>query len=352
MVFNENPFNQQNKQDNNTVNPFGTNNQSNNNPFNTNNQTNNNQTTNPFNQTINPFSTNQTTTTPFSNQTTTTPFSTINNNNPFNTTNQISNNNPFGNQTTTPFSNQTTNQIGNQTSNPFSTNQTTNPISTNNQISTNNPFSNQTTTNTINQTSILGSTSNNEVPFSSNNQSMFNIPNKPNVTLEQNSNTTILDNNTSAFVSSIKDSTSGLYNLSVKEIIDKQTEQLNENINRFREDAKEIFEQDMKLITLRSNYVTVQKKIEDENLKLDELLEALDYFSNELDKKNNDSVVEEVKVEDVIGTFEEISEKFTRKVETFKDENHGVLDLFNECYDLIERNDKKLDALSNSKGMF
>ena len=178
-------------------------------------------------------------------------------------------------------------------------------------------------------------------------------------TNDNKSQSTILDNNkvetsSSGIVGSIQDSTLNLFNLTVKEIIEKQSAILDKNIAKFKESAQKVFEQDMKLMAAKTNYVNVQNKIKVNMHKMNELLDGLDYFQKELEKKLDEQgnkqtgAFEKVDVNtsnETIEEFEMLCDKFYEKVEGFEDENGGVLDLINENYELVEKIDGLLDNL-------
>lgn len=148
--------------------------------------------------------------------------------------------------------------------------------------------------------------------------------------------------NHSNLISSIKENSVNLYNLTLQEILDRHTMILESNIREFEKDAEKIFERDLQLIRNKNNFISIQNKITEENTKLDELDEALDFFEKQL---------EEVELGDrsemgrVIEDFEYICDKFYKKVESFKDEQDEVLDLVNENYEIIDSIDKKLEYL-------
>lgn len=148
--------------------------------------------------------------------------------------------------------------------------------------------------------------------------------------------------NHSNLISSIKENSVNLYNLTLQEILDRHTMILESNIKEFEKDAEGVFERDLQLIRNKNNFISIQNKIAEENTKLDELNEALDFFEKRL---------EEVELGDqnemgrVIEDFESICDRFYKKVESFKDEQDEVLDLVNENYEIIDSIDKKLECL-------
>ena len=87
------------------------------------------------------------------------------------------------------------------------------------------------------------------------------------MSFKNTSSPTILDNNnynftkSSGIIGSIQDNSLNLYNLSFKEIIEKQTAILDDNIKEFEKSAQHVFEQDMKLIAAKTNYISIQNKI-------------------------------------------------------------------------------------------
>ncbi|ORD94546.1 hypothetical protein ECANGB1_535 [Enterospora canceri] len=169
----------------------------------------------------------------------------------------------------------------------------------------------------------------------------------------QTGQTTILDNNSktnatvsSGIVGSIQDNSLNLYNLTLKEILEKQTTILDKNITEFKKSAEQVFEQDMKLIVAKTNYVNIQEKIKKNGTKMDELIEGLDFFSAELDKLDTkeENAHENTKI---IAEFEGLTDKFYEQVENFYDENGNVMDLINENYELVDKIDAMLDDLES-----
>lgn len=148
----------------------------------------------------------------------------------------------------------------------------------------------------------------------------------------------------SCLMSSIKDNSVNLYNLTLQEIIDMQASTLDRNIKEFRRDAQAVFEQDMRLIRAKNHYVELQKSIERESLRMDELSELIDYLEKHLDSL---PVGDETEVGQCVGEFEHIVDRFYDKVQRTKDEQGEVLNILNENYELIEAIDRKLDSLED-----
>ncbi|ELA40912.1 uncharacterized protein VICG_02052 [Vittaforma corneae ATCC 50505] len=156
----------------------------------------------------------------------------------------------------------------------------------------------------------------------------------------------------SSLMSSVKDNSINLYNLTLQEAIDRHSSILETNIKDFERDAQSIFERDLQLIKNKNNYISIRNKIDEENVRLDELSQVLDYFEERLssieDEHRGASVSDSAKV---IEDFETICDKFYKKIESFKDEQGEVLDLVNENYQIIETIDRKLDILSQIKNI-
>jgi len=152
----------------------------------------------------------------------------------------------------------------------------------------------------------------------------------------------------SSLISSMKDNSVNLYNLTLQEIIDRHASLLETNIKDFEREAQSIFERDLQLIKNKNSYISIKGKLDEENARLDELNQALDYFEEKLDGIEPGSVSESAKV---VEDFEGICDKFYKKIESFKDEQGEVLDLVNENYQIIEAIDKKLDVLGQIKNV-
>ncbi|KAM0679624.1 hypothetical protein GINT2_002256 [Glugoides intestinalis] len=146
----------------------------------------------------------------------------------------------------------------------------------------------------------------------------------------------------SSLIFSVKDNSINLYNLTLQEVIDRHTAILEINIKDFQKDAQEIFERDLALIKSKNNYIAIKKMIDEENIKLDELGQVLDYFELRLNEIEDAEIHGSARV---VNDFEEITDKFYKKIEAFKDEQDEVLDLVNENYELIESIDNRLDIL-------
>lgn len=152
----------------------------------------------------------------------------------------------------------------------------------------------------------------------------------------------------STLISSMKDNSINLYNLTLQEIIDRHSGLLEANIKAFEREAQAIFDIDLQLIKNKNSYILLKNKLDEENTRLDELNQALDYFEERLASIESGNVPESAKV---VEDFENICEKFYRKIEAFKDEQGDVLDLVNENYHIIEAIDKKLDMLGQIKNI-
>lgn len=147
-------------------------------------------------------------------------------------------------------------------------------------------------------------------------------------------------------INSIKDNSVNLYNLTLQEILDRHSIILDSNIKEFDKEAERVFERDLRLIQNKNNFIKIQNKIEEENKKLDELAEAMDFFEERLNNTDHPGKTEMGKV---VEDFENICDKFYAKVESLKDIQDDVLDLVNENYELIEQIDRKIDILSEIK---
>jgi len=148
--------------------------------------------------------------------------------------------------------------------------------------------------------------------------------------------------NKSSIMESIKENSINLYNLKLREIIDMYVGMLDKNVKEFKVDAHQVFEQDMKLIRAKNEYITLQKRIDGEGRKMDELLEALEYLEGQLDEM---PVGEATEMAKCCEEFETISETIYRKMEELRDDQNEVFDLANENYELIEQIDKKIDSI-------
>jgi len=133
--------------------------------------------------------------------------------------------------------------------------------------------------------------------------------------------------------------------MSIYEIIQEQTRKLEENIADFNSKAKEIYEEDEKLLDSLNNYQVLYDLLEKEEIRLSELEENVDFFENLLDDyskkivQNNDD--DELIV--CIKEFEKVSDEFYRNVEENKDKDDEILGLVKENYNLCALVDKKLD---------
>jgi len=219
-----------------------------------------------------------------------------------------------------------------------------------------NPFSQPPSTN-------FGTPQNSASPFGqpaanqqSLNQPQANVANSPSST---NPLTGIVEENTShlkdtvsdshsSLVDAIRENTTDLYNSSLQTILDHFSLVLDANIREFNKDAKKVFDTDSILVESLNNYVMIKDKIAEENRKLDELSEALDFF----EKKLGDAEVgSKSEMGVAISNFEAITDKYYRTIESFKDDQDEVLDLVNEIYEIIDYSDKKIDSLKSFANM-
>lgn len=237
-----------------------------------------------------------------------------------------------GNTTTQPSSNIT---FGQQNTNPFSQPPSTNFGTLQNSAS---PFSQSAT----NQQSL--------------NQPQASIANSPSST---NPLTGIVEESTShlkdtvsdthsSLVDAIRENTTDLYNSSLQTILDHFSLVLDANIREFNKDAKKVFDIDSILVESLNNYVMIKDKIAEENRKLDELSEALDFFEKKL---GDTEVGSKSEMGVAISNFEAITDKYYRTIESFKDDQDEVLDLVNEIYEIIDYSDKKIDSLRGFANM-
>lgn len=148
----------------------------------------------------------------------------------------------------------------------------------------------------------------------------------------------------SSLVDSIQENTTDLYNSSLQSILDHFTVVLETNIKEFNKDAQKVFDVDSMLVENLNNYILVRDKIAEENKKLDELSEALDFFEKKLEDVKPGS---KSKMGTVVTDFETITDKFYKAINSFKDDQDEVLDLVNEIYEIIDHSDKKLDFLQS-----
>ena len=263
-------------------------------------------------------------------------------------------NSPFGSQqTTTPFgSQQTTTPFGGQpTTTPFGGQPTTTPFGGQ---PTTTPFGGQPTTTPFgssvaaDSSTFQGSLFNNsQASLHFSKPELSNSFSKAEIQSDASFKSNIADQ--SSLLSAVKDNSLNLYNLTLQEIIDRHTALLDSNIADFERDSKSVFECDLKLIQSKNNYLSIQKKIADENSKLDELSQVLDFFEQRINE------IEIGEVSDggrIVADFEGICTKFYEKISAFKDEQDDVLDLVNENYEIIENIDKKLDLISQIKNIY
>lgn len=124
--------------------------------------------------------------------------------------------------------------------------------------------------------------------------------------------------------------------------MDRHTLILETNVKEFEKDAERVFERDLILIESKNNFAAIQSKISEENTKLDELNEALDFFEKRLTDSGAGNQSEMAKV---VAEFEAVCDKFYKKIELFKDDQDEIIDLVNENYEIIDSIDNKLETL-------
>jgi nuclear pore complex protein Nup62 len=136
--------------------------------------------------------------------------------------------------------------------------------------------------------------------------------------------------------------------MTLGEIILHQTRKLEENIRVFKEKAREIFEQDERIIRAINNYKLIRSKIDDEEKIIAETEDNVEFFENwlmdfqkEIPDGEGDELITCIKM------FEDVSARFNRAVEGMKDEEDEIMCLVNENYNLISILDEKLDALES-----
>ncbi|KAI5149538.1 hypothetical protein ENBRE01_0972 [Enteropsectra breve] len=148
--------------------------------------------------------------------------------------------------------------------------------------------------------------------------------------------------NQSSLVSSIKDNSVNLYNLNLKEIVEYQVNLFDMRKREFKKDAQAVFEHDLELIKAKNNCVDIQKQLAEENLRLDELAEAIDY----LEKKLEDMPVgEETEISRCCDEFEKICDKYYKSINGLKDDQSEIMKMINENYERMEKCDKLLDSM-------
>ncbi|KAI4293165.1 hypothetical protein PAPHI01_2439 [Pancytospora philotis] len=150
----------------------------------------------------------------------------------------------------------------------------------------------------------------------------------------------------SCLISSIKDSSVNLYNLTLQEIINMQATTLDRNLKDFKKLAQAVFGYDMELIRAKNDYVRIQRSIEQKKAQLDEVAALLDHLDMHLDTL---PIADATDMGRVCRDFEQISDAFAAKVEEAKDEQGKVMDLVNANYELMDIVDKKLDIMQEIK---
>lgn len=146
----------------------------------------------------------------------------------------------------------------------------------------------------------------------------------------------------SDLMSSIRDKSINLYNLTLQEIIAAQLSILDRNIKQFRKEARTVLEQDMRLIKAKNNYVSILKNIEREEARMNELSEMMDYFEKYLDALPTGRATE---MGGCCKEFEDVCDRFYKAVEEMKDDQDEVMSIINTNYELIESIDRKMDSL-------
>ena len=134
--------------------------------------------------------------------------------------------------------------------------------------------------------------------------------------------------------------------MTLGEIIQQQTRKLEENIKVFKEKAKEVFEQDERIIRSLNNYKLIRSRIEEEERIIAETEENVEFFERWLcsfQKEVPEGAGDELLT--CIKEFERICDKYNKTIETLKDEEDEVMCLVNENYNLINTIDEKLDVL-------
>ncbi|AFN84152.1 hypothetical protein EROM_111710 [Encephalitozoon romaleae SJ-2008] len=134
--------------------------------------------------------------------------------------------------------------------------------------------------------------------------------------------------------------------MTLGEIIQQQTRKLEENIRVFKEKAKEVFEQDERIIRSLNNYKLIRNRIEEEERVIAETEENVEFFEKWL--CNFQEEVPEGSEDELlmcIKEFERVCDKYNKTIETLKDEEDEVMCLVNENYNLITTIEEKLEIL-------
>ncbi|TBU14170.1 hypothetical protein CWI41_121700 [Ordospora colligata] len=134
--------------------------------------------------------------------------------------------------------------------------------------------------------------------------------------------------------------------MTLGEIIQQQTRKLEENIKMFKEKAKEVFEQDERIIKALNNYRLIGNRIDEEERAIADTEENVEFFEkwlSEFQEEVADGAGDELL--ECIKEFERISDKYNKTIEMLRDEDDEVMCLVNENYNLINVIDEKLDVL-------
>lgn len=134
--------------------------------------------------------------------------------------------------------------------------------------------------------------------------------------------------------------------MTLNEIIQQQTRKLEENIKTFKEKAKEVFDQDERIIRALNNYKIIKNKIDEEERIIAETEENVDFFEkwlSEFQKEVPDGTGDELLA--CIRELERVSDRYNKAIEALRDEEDEVMCLVNENYNLICVIDEKLDIL-------
>jgi nuclear pore complex protein Nup62 len=134
--------------------------------------------------------------------------------------------------------------------------------------------------------------------------------------------------------------------MTLGEIIQQQTRKLEENIKMFKEKAKEVFDQDERIIKALNNYRLIRSNIDEEERAIAETEENVEFFEkwlSEFQEEVADGPGDELL--ECIKEFERICDKYNKTIEMLRDEDDEVMCLVNENYNLINVIDEKLDVL-------
>ncbi|CAD26092.1 NUCLEAR PORE COMPLEX PROTEIN (NUCLEOPORIN NUP116) [Encephalitozoon cuniculi GB-M1] len=134
--------------------------------------------------------------------------------------------------------------------------------------------------------------------------------------------------------------------MTLGEIIQQQARKLEENIKVFKEKAREVFEQDERIIRSLNNYKLIRNRIEEEERVIAETEENVEFFERwlcnfqeEVPPSAGDELLTCIK------EFERVCDKYNKTIETLKDEEDEVMCLVNENYNLITTIEEKLEIL-------